>query len=294
MNIFNFRSTFFLILLSLSLTMAGFLFFSHKKDRQDFLTRKSYFIFAEAQTFFVAFNTGLTDTLKKYLFLLDLRQKNFALQEENQELQIKQQLFEKTLIENKKLKEIIDFSENQKLDLLAGQVIGRDFFSNNQMLFINKGSSHGVKQFMGVLHPQGVVGYIFKTSPHSSQVITITHPLSSLPVRNRASRQTGLLTGSTKGLSLNIWEKAGYFDDISKNFKAEDILITMESRSFPDGFLVGQILPFLKSSTGSAPEIPVKPFINFKGLEEVFILLNSFSDYKKNMDKIQQINGNTN
>ena len=273
MNIFYFRKRVFIFVFFFSIVLIGFQLFS-RDSQQDPLTRFSFKVFSEIQTASVNLHRGLSETLKKYLLLLDIKQRNLVLEQENKKLKIKQQLFEEILGENERLKEILDFSKGQSFQLLASEVIGADFLSKNELLTINKGYSHGVRRGMGALQTTGVVGYVFRTSPHSSQVITLFHPLSSLPVRDRNSRVTGLLIPAGKNrLKFDFWDAEVFDDQIQENFKAGDFIITMQSDQFPSGFLVGQILPFYFSSKNLNPDIYVKPFVDFNSLEEVFVVL---------------------
>ena len=274
MNIFYFRKKFFIFVFLLSVILIGFQFFD-RDSKQDPLTSLSFQIFSEIQTASVNFHKSLSEVLKKYLFLLEVRQKNRVLEQENKQLKIKQQLFEEVLEENKRLKAIVNFPRDQNFQLLAGKVIGADFFSQNELLTINRGRFHGLRKGMGVLHPSGVVGYVFRVSPHSSQVITLLSPLSSLPVRNRNSRASGLLQLENSRLQFTFWKTDLFEDQIHKNFKAGSAVITMESDQFPAGFLAGRVLPFNPSSKNLNPEIYVQPSVDFNSLEEVFVILKS-------------------
>ena len=271
MNIFYFKRQFFIFIALLFSILIG-LQQLNRKGRQDPLTSFSFQFFSEIQTASVNFHIGLFAFVKKYLFLLELREKNQALIQENKKLRVKQQLFEEVLQENESLKNIIDFPINQKNKLLSAKIISADFFSQAQLFVINKGHSHGIKKMMGVVHPKGVVGYIFRTSPHSSQVITLLNPLSSLPVRNRTSRVKGLIVSTKKNqLLFDFWQTELFEDQVQKNFKSGDFIITIKSEQFPPGFLVGQVLPFNHSN--SKFDDYVKPFVNFSALEEVFVVL---------------------
>ncbi|MCZ0932386.1 MAG: rod shape-determining protein MreC [Oligoflexia bacterium] len=281
MNIFYFRKQVLIFIVLFSVILIG-LQWLNRDSEQDPLTSLSFKIFSEVQTASVNFHNSFFGVLKKYLFLLELRERNELLEQENRKLKIKQQLFEEALGENERLKKIIDFPVNQNFQLLAGEIVSADFLSKNQLLTINKGSSHGVKKLMGVLHPKGLVGYVFRTSLRSSQIITLFHPLSSLPVRNRNSRVAGLLTPSEKNrLRFDFWETELFDDKIQENFKVGDFIITMKSDQFPSGFLVGQVLPFYHSAKNINPDIYVQPFVDFNSLEEVFVILKAEGLLKK-------------
>ena len=247
------------VIVALMLSFKGL----NKGSYQDFLSRSAFFVFSEIHTAIASVRTGLSDFIEKYLILIHLRDENRRLKTENARLKIQQQQFKELSSENDRLKKMLDLSKNSKLKLLAGQVIGHDILSKDQTFIINKGSKDGVKRFMGVLHSKGVVGFIFRVSPHSSQVISLLHPLSSLPVKNKRTGQKALLLSSKGKAFLNVW---------NRDFKEGDALVTLSSDQFPAGFFIGKVLPFNQSEKSS--NIPVQ--ISFESLEELFVLLKPF------------------
>ena len=290
MNIFNLRKRFFIFLIILFLGMLV-LQILHKKTKEDPLTKSSYFLFSETQTISVNFHKAVSNIVKKYFFLLNLHEKNKELQKKNKELETRLQLFEENLKENERLKELVRFPLNKELVLLPAQVVGTDFLSKNELLTINKGSSQGVKKFMGVLHPKGVVGYVFRVNPHSSQVISLLSPFSSLPARNRRSRMTGLIEAYKNNLLLfNYLDKEDSKDKNAENLKIGDKIITVKSDQFPFGFLVGAIFSLEYPLKNLNPIVYVKPAVPFYSLEEVLVVLNSKNSFfqKQNPKRVQE------
>ena len=273
MNIFQFRKRFFVFLILLLLGMV-FLQWFNGKSREDPLSRGSFFIFSEIQTAGVNFRRGISELIQKYLFLLELRESNRNLESQNAELKARLQAFEEVFQENKRLKQLFQFFLNQPVQLLPAQVTGTDFLSKNKLLTINRGSSQGAKKFMGVLSPEGVVGYIFRTSPNSSQVISLLDPLSSLPARNRRSRISGLVSAYKDNL-LIFDHLDGEFSENSPDLKVGDALVTIKSEQFPAGFLVGNILSVYHSPENFHSEAYIQPAVRFHSLEEVLIVLSS-------------------
>ena len=272
MNFFRFnKKTFSLLALLLILL---FLQNLNKNNHQDPLTKSSHFLFSEAQTAFVNFHMSVSNILKKYLFLLSLREKNALLEEQNQKLKTKYQIFEEVLKENKRLKKLKGFSSNKAYQLLPAQVTSTDFLSTNEILTLNKGRSQGIKKFMGVLHPTGVVGHIFRVSPNSSQVLTLISPLSSLPARNQRSRIQGLVEAYQKNLLL--FHYLGGQEDLKKlhqDLKVGDKIIVRQSDQLPTGFLIGHIHFLDNNPKELNPKIYIQPAVSFDALEEVLVVL---------------------
>ena len=280
MNFFRFKKTFFFFLI---LLLALFWLKNlNQNETQDPLTKSSHFLFSEIQTATWNFHKSLANTLKKYLFLISLREQNALLKEENQKLKSKYQIFEEVLRENKRLKRLKDFSSNSPYRLLPAQITSTDFLSTNEILNINKGSVHGVKKFMGVLHPQGVVGHIFRVSPNSSQVLTLISPLSSLPARNQNSRIQGLVEAHQKNqLIFHHLEVSEYLKKSDSNLKLGDKIVVRQTEAFPAGFLIGQIQLLDISSQSLNPKAYLQPAVSFQAVEEVLVILNLNQSKKK-------------
>lgn len=295
MNIFIFnKKTFSLLILVLMLFL---LLNLNKGHHQDPLTKSSYFLFSEIHTASVNVHQSISDTLKKYLFLLSLREKNSLLEKQNQKLETKYQMFEEVFKENQRLKKLQDFSLYKPYQLLSAQVTSTDFLSTNELFSINKGSSQGVKKFMAVLHPKGIVGHVFRVSPNSSQVLTLISPLSSLPARNQRSRIQGLVENYQKNFLVFHYMDSQDSQKIHPDLKVGDKIVSRQSEQFPAGFLIGQIHFLDKNSNPLNPKAYIQPAVSFHSLEEVLIILNlNKTDRKKPLQqtafKQQKINEN--
>ena len=293
MNIFYFRKRFLILLACLiAVLLMGRLFY--KEDRGgDPLSQASYFVFGEIQSTVAYLRSELSGLVEKYLFLLSLRDENRRLVKENRKLQTRHKLFEEVMRENQRLKELSNFQKIRSLELLPAQVIGTDFLSQNELLVINKGYRQGLKKFMGVLHPDGLVGWLFRTSPNSSQVISLLNPLSTLPARHQKSRTAGLIVPSKNRpgfLSFDYIDKT-VFDDPEedgtgsmKNWHLGDKIVTLGTDQFPGGFPVGVISDLDFSKKFRPPKVYVQPSVNFYSIEEVMLVLRATSPLDEDED----------
>jgi len=128
---------------------------------------------------------------------------------------------------------------------------------------------------MGVLHPTGVLGFVFRVSPNSAQIITLTHPLASLRVRNKRNRKLALLFSSLGQTQLYFQEEGDKnLEKKRESFKKGDVLITAESHQFPSGLFVGKVESLSEASHQT--QVFIETFVNFESLEELFILLEPF------------------
>ena len=288
MNIFKLKKKFVIFIAGLLLGMA-FLQMLHKKQKKDILSNSSFSLFSKIQVLSANFQNSLSDLVKKYFFLLNLNETNKKLQRQNSELKSQNQLFEETLKETERLRRLLRFPLNKDFTLLPAQVVGTDLLSKNELLTINKGSRQGIKKFMGVLHPQGIVGYIFRVSSHSAQVLSLLSPLSSLPARNSRSRATGLIEAYTANLLIFNYMDISAWSKSYEKPKIGDKIVTIRSDQFPSGFPMGTVSSLESSSKNLDPAIYVKPAVLFYSLEEVFVVL----DPKKSSGQMQNLKKET-
>ncbi len=275
MGLFNLKKKYIFLLIFLILCLIYFQIL-HRQKKESFILKSSYFMLGEIQTASVIFRSEITSLVKKYFFLTNLREENLMLKTKISQLLSQQNLLKETKQENKRLKKALMFYQNNPFSLLPAQVIAKDFLHHNDLIVINKGSLHGVKKYMGVIHPKGVVGYVFRTTPHSAQVITLLSKFSSLPALSQKFRINGLIE-SYKNEKLQF----KYFNltETVKKFQNNDTIITSATEQFPSGLPIGYIQKFQNNTQDLTPTIVVKPYVTFSSIEEVFILLTPQKNY---------------
>ena len=269
MNIFNFLKNNLIFTWLIIISLAAFLLIQ-KQDNP--LLKAALFLTGGGQTISVHLRSNITDTMKKYLFLLNLKDENKRLKQENARLAAENQLLKEVEHEHKMLLKFSEFSEKEPNPLLPARVVATGLLSQNQMIVIDKGSKHGVRKYMGIIHPKGVIGYVFKTAPSSSQVITLFNRLSSLPVINQRSRTKGVIEAGLNAKTLFL----KYFDLQGHNppdLKEGDKIITEETRQFRSGFSVGVIQSIKKDITTARQTVTIKPSASFTTAEMIFVVL---------------------
>ena len=269
MNIFNFWKNNLIFTWLAIISLTAFLLFQ-KQDNP--LLKTVLFLTGGGQKVSVHLRSNINDTVKKYLFLLNLRDENTKLKQENGRLTAENQLLKELEHEYSMLLQFSEFSAKEPSPLLPARVVATGLLSQNQMLTLDKGSKHGVRKYMGVIHPKGVIGYVFKTAPFSSQVITLFNRLSSLPVINQRSRTKGVVEAglNTKTLFLKYFDLQGHSPP---DFKEGDKIVTEETRQFRSGFSVGVIQSIQKDITTARQTVTIKPSAPFTTSEMIFVIV---------------------
>lgn len=269
MALFRTQKTGFFFFSVLLLSLLLFQFLSIKQEK-NIIFKGVYFLSGGIQTIKHKLHSSLSNTVKKYILLLEIQEENRNLIEQIINLKARQSLFEELKEENDRLNKMIRFQHREDMQLMPAQVIAYDFLFQNQLIVINRGAVHGIKKYMGVIHPQGIVGHVFRVTSHSSQIVTLMNKISSLPGLNQRSRVKGLMEPSNQNLLI-----FKYFDpQESRNiFQKGDKIITSSSEYFPQGLPIG-VVDSIKETSMDEWRVLIKPAVLLSSLEEVFIILN--------------------
>lgn len=177
--------------------------------------------------------------------------------------------------ENKRLRQLLDFkSSHTQFDVVAAEVIGRDFGTWSNTLTVNRGLNDGIEKYMPVISPQGVVGFVSDVYPYSSRVQLMLDPRTSIGavVQRSDSRVTSVVRGNGNSpmepLFVNIAREADVLDG--------DVLVTSGLGGiYPKGLLVGTVDSIHQDDNSFVKYAVVTPAADFSRLEEVLILTHS-------------------
>lgn len=225
------------------------------------------FVAQGVQNLFFGLSQGVRTITANYINILNIKSKNMLLQKENDELKTQLNRFTENANELERLRTLLDFQKNTKMELIPAQVIGRNLVTDHNTITINKGSSHGLKSGQAVITVSGAVGYIFRPSAKSSHVMLITDRYSVVDALIQKTRAHGLIEGKTKdSCVLQYVERT---DDV----KDGDLIVTGGlDNIFPKGFPLGVIANIERRTKSASLNIEVKPVVDANKVEEVFVV----------------------
>jgi rod shape-determining protein MreC len=211
---------------------------------------------------------AVRDLAQNYIFLVHVREENKELRRQVVELERKNAELVEMAIANERLRRFLNFKENIPTPTLPAELIGEDASSWFRTITINKGNIDGVQKGMVVVSAAGLVGHIINTSRDVSKVLLITDYNSSVDAICQESRARGIVQG-----------KGGDLCDLNYVSRREDV--TLGNRvitsglggRFPKGLLVGTVTKVEKKSYGVFQQVEVTPAVDFRKLEEVFVVL---------------------
>lgn len=208
------------------------------------------------------------ESWKRYLLLVHAEKENQELRSEVNRLKNRINELREADLESRRLRRLMGLAEAVSLPMTAARVTGAERTSVFHVLYISKGTAHGIRPGMPVLTDIGVGGRIIEASWHVSKVLLITDFNSNVDALVQRSRVQGILQGAgPEGCVLKYVPSSG-------DVQAGDEVITSGLVGiFPKGFLLGTVSRVEKEKTGLFQKIVVKPAVDPALLEEVMVLL---------------------
>lgn len=262
---FNFKKAFILLLIvSLPLISINM---EQKKIQNSWFTQPFSFTAQSIQSFFSNISLGVRSTTAQYLNLINIKSENARLQKTNSELQTRLNQFTESQNELERLRTLLDFQGNTKMELIPGQVIGRDLVADHNTITINKGTKHGLRAGQAVLTVSGAVGYIFKPQYFTSHVMLITDRYSVVDALIQKTRSHGIVEGKNKETCVLQYVER------TEDVKVGDLIVTGGlDNIFPKGFPLGVVTSIERKTKSASLVIDIKPVVDANKVEEIFIV----------------------
>jgi len=210
------------------------------------------------------------DVAQKYIFLIQVTEENEKLRRLVVELQQKNAELVETAIANQRLRRFLNFKEKVPKPTLPAELIGEDASSWFRTITISRGYRDGVRQGMVVVAAAGLVGRVIDTSRDVSKVLLITDYNSSVDVVCQTSRARGIIQGK-KGELCNL----NYVSRREEVSPGERVVTSGLGGRFPKGLIVGSVTRVEKKPYGVFQQVEVTPTVNFRKLEDVFVIVDT-------------------
>ena len=228
------------------------------------------FLAQTVQNIFFSLSHGVRSTTAEYVNILKVKSLNHDLQKENDELKTRLTLFAENQNELERLRTLLDFQKNTKMQLIPAQVIGRNLMTDHNTITINKGTQHGLVAGQAVLTVSGAVGHVFRPSLRTSHVMLITDRYSVVDALIQKTRTHGLVEGKSKDSCILQYVER------TEEVKDGDLIVTGGlDNIFPKGFPLGVITNVERKTKNTSLLIEVKPVVDPNKVEEVFVVKNA-------------------
>ena len=158
--------------------------------------------------------------------------------------------------------------QNKNFNYIAAKVIKNSVKKRNNFITLNKGSKNGIKQGMGVITNEGVIGIVHSVSENYTLVISLLHNKSATGIFLKKNMHTGILTW--KGFDYRTATISDLPIHIPLNI-GDTIITNSYSNIYPEGINIGIIADFNNNDDGFYT-ININLFEDFNNLRYVYVI----------------------
>ena len=196
-----------------------------------------------------------------------LKNENAALRELNLQLSDERAKIRQSIIENAKLRKMLEFKKASTTPLITADIVGKTTTEARNYATINRGKKDGVEVGMPVVTDAGLVGHVVGTSDGYSVMRLLINRESRIAGKIQRSRIDGIL----------IWdgEDALTMKNIPKSYDVQvgdEVITSSYSNRYPANIKIGTVMETRDDGTSLFRKILVKPSVNFLTLEQVFVM----------------------
>lgn len=219
--------------------------------------------------------------------LVQAHQENIILKNEKKTFSLKENQLQEALLENQRLKQLLDLKFSLPFNLIPATVSGRDTQNWISTIWIDRGLNDRVLPNSPVLAVQGeslnnsqilggVIGRVLECSLSSSKVMLISDPLSSLVVSLPRTGEQGLVNGQSS-FSMTV----EYLDPTSDIQIGDEVVTNGMGGIFPAGLSVGVLSKIITTSSGFK-RAKLKPTVPLNKIREVLVLVPQSEHFSPN------------
>lgn len=206
--------------------------------------------------------------------LTSLRNENERLKAEVEELRAQAQHVDALADQNARLNAMVGLEESWAvMERVGARVFGSGPSNYKWAVFIDKGSSDGIREDMAVVSTEGLVGKVREVQDNVSTVLLLIDPVAGAGARVRSERgPTGVVqgNGSDQSLSLDLIgsrEEVAVGDEVTTS--------GYDGGIFPPDIPIGTVSEVGGDSSELQQNILIDPYVDFTSLAEVWVLLES-------------------
>lgn len=222
-------------------------------------------------------------TFNQITQIRDIYAENRRLKMDNAQLSVKIAVLQEQAAENKRLRDLLDFSQEYTYDLLPVRVIARDPSLAYKSVVVNAGKKDSVLTYMPLVSEKGVVG----------KVVQVMNGISLVQLLKDPSNRTSVMSQRTRTISiLETDDGSNFFIRVRshEDFQNGDTIVTSGLGGvYPRGLEVGRVTGVKTGSDPLFKRVTIKLTVDFEHLEELFVIRLSpqWVAFRSEMDSIE-------
>ena len=161
-------------------------------------------------------------------------------------------------------------------------VINRTINKQHNYFTLDKGSLDSIEVDMGVIGPNGIVGFVQNVSANYSTVVLAIHRTFETSVQLKGTDQAGIL--KWKGAHA----QNATFSDIPQHAVVtvgDTVVTTASSGKYPENLPIGVVLDVQQEEGGDYQFATVRLFTDFSSIQNVYVIDNIFRKEQKQLEE---------
>jgi len=211
---------------------------------------------------------GFSGVWNRYAALVGVSRENERLRKEVTELRERLHATRDAVLENRRLKELLSYSQTVEQRTLGARVVGHDVSPWFRAIFLGTGSEAGIEPGMSVVTPYGAIGRIHKIHPGLSEVLLVTDGRFAADVMVERSRVRAI----AEGVGGNFC-RLKYVSPTQDVAVGDRIVFSGFDGSMPKGVLLGTVVSVDRPKESLFQKVKVQCAVNFQDVEEVLVIL---------------------
>jgi len=223
----------------------------------------------------IAYNTigKVGNVLQETGAYFRLTQKVSELNKKNAELAYKNTRLQDALLENIRLRKLLEFKESNSFELIPAEVIGENPLSILNGFLLNQGSNKNIFKDDAVLTSGGLVGKIADADDEFSTCQILLDRNCKVSAKIQRNRELGIIAWDG-GAQLELL----YIAKTISVIKGDVVVTSGYSQIYPENIKIGVVVDVSEETDYLFQKITVKPAVNFNQVEEVFIVKGTNTD----------------
>lgn len=187
--------------------------------------------------------------------------------------------------ENQELRAMLNLMKTEnKLDLVAAQVIAKDPSNWYSSFTINKGTNDGIQKNQPVLTAnKELVGQVYKVGSSWAEIITILDPDSGVGSLIERSKDIGIVEGDASLRHQGLC-RLGYLSRETDIEIGDYVETSGMGGIYPKGLLIGTVLDIREDNTNMSKYATIKPIVELGKLTQVCVLRNFVEEIKRDAE----------
>lgn len=211
---------------------------------------------------------GVFGVWNHYIALVGTTKENERLREEVTELQEKLNAARDAQLENRRLKDLLQYSGTLERRSVGARIVGHDVTPWFQAIFLGTGSEAGIERGMSVVTPRGAVGRIHAARPGLSEVLLVTDGRFAADVMVERNRVRAV----AEGIGGNFC-RLKYVSPVHDVAVGDRIVFSGFDGAMPKGTLLGTVASVDRPKESLFQKVRVQCAVNFQDVEEALVIL---------------------